>query len=384
MSLYSRRVMGRKTVVISINAAWNIVNFRRGLISALQANGFHVIALAPRDPYVSRFAELGVEYHEIEIDQQGVSPVRDLQLLLRYRQALGRIRPDVFLGYTAKPNIYGSLAAHSLGIPVINNVSGLGTAFIKQGLLTRIVSTLYRVAFSRSSTVFFQNEEDRALFVGQKLVPAAKAGLLPGSGINLEEFRPVPVQARNGGFAFLLVARLLWDKGIGEYVEAARLVRAEEPTARFQLLGFLDVANRTAIARREVEGWVTEGLIEYLGHSDDVRPVIAAADCVVLPSYREGLPRVLLEGAAMGKPLIATDVPGCRQVVEDGRNGFLCAVRDARSLADAMLRMLRQSADQRRAMGAAARAKIEAEYDERIAIERYLEAIGSTLPDRSG
>lgn len=376
--------MARKTVVISINAAWNIVNFRRGLIAALQANGFHVVALAPSDPYVSRFAELGVEYHEIKMDQQGVSPLRDLQLLFRYRQALGRIRPDVFLGYTAKPNIYGSLAAQLLGIPVINNVSGLGTAFIKQGLLTRIVSTLYRAAFSRSATVFFQNAEDRDLFVGKKLVRAAKAGLLPGSGINLDEFRPAPAPSSGDRFVFLLVARLVWDKGVGEYVEAARLVRAVEPGARFQLLGFLDVANRTAVPRSAVEAWVAEGLIDYLGHADDVRPVMSRADCIVLPSYREGLPRVLLEGAALGKPLIATDVPGCRQVVEDGRNGWLCTVRDSGSLADAMLRMLRLSPGERQDMAAAGRRKIEAEYDERIAVERYLAAIKGALGGRSG
>jgi glycosyltransferase involved in cell wall biosynthesis len=376
--------MHHRTAVISINASWNIVNFRRGLIAALQDAGFKVVALAPPDDYASRFRGIGVEYHSIDMDKQGVSPLRDLQLMLRYRRILRHIRPDVFLAYTAKPNVYGSLAAHSLGIPVINNVSGLGTAFIRQGMLTRIVSALYRVAFRRSSTVFFQNSEDLDLFVAKKLVRDAQARLLPGSGINLQEFRPpAPIAASRESFAFLLVARLLWDKGVREYVEAARLVRAEEPNARFQLLGFLDVANRTAVARSDVGSWVAEGLIDYLGHADDVRPLIAAADCVVLPSYREGLPRVLLEGAAMGKPLIATDVPGCRQVVDDGRNGFLCTVRDPRSLADAMLKMLRLSDDQWHDMGMAGRQKVEREYDERIAIQRYLIAINEAL-ERSG
>jgi glycosyltransferase involved in cell wall biosynthesis len=376
--------MSRKIVVISINASWNIVNFRRGLIAALQERGFDVVALAPADAYSARFAALGVRYHPIEMDKQGVSPLRDFQLLLRYRRALKRIRPDVFLGYTAKPNVYGSLAAHALGIPVINNVSGLGTAFIKQGLLTRIVSTLYRVAFRRSSTVFFQNSEDRDMFVRAKLVGETQARLLPGSGVNLQEFQPEPVcKATSDRFSFLLIARLLWDKGVCEYVTAARLVRECEPRARFQLLGFLDVANRTAVGRDDVERWVGEGVIEYLGHSDDVRPHIAGADCVVLPSYREGLPRVLLEGAAMGKPLIATDVPGCRQVVDDGLNGFLCTVRDPQSLADAMLKMLALGDAERAALGNAGRRKIETEYDQRIAIERYLAAINVALGQRS-
>jgi glycosyltransferase involved in cell wall biosynthesis len=306
-----------------------------------------------------------------------VSPARDLLLLARYYRALRRIGPDVFLGYTAKPNVYGSLAAQALGIKVINNVSGLGTAFIKPGLLTRIVSSLYRLAFRRSATIFFQNAEDRDLFVAEKLVPAEKAALLPGSGIDLARFEP---RARaKGPFTFLLIARLLWDKGVAEYVEAARILRGSHPDARFQLLGFLDVENRTAVPRSSVESWVAEGLIDYLGAADDVRPHLAAADCIVLPSYREGLPRTLLEASAMAKPVIATDVPGCRQVVRQGVNGYLCAVRDARSLADAMRDMIEAPAATREAMGTSARRIAEAEYDERIVAARYIEAIEAAL-----
>lgn len=369
--------MPQKTVLISINAAWNIVNFRAGLIRGLQREGYRVVAVAPEDDYSGRLAGLGVEYHPIEMDKKGVSPLRDLQLLARYHRILKRIGPDVFLGYTAKPNVYGSLAAHALGIPTINNVSGLGTAFIRDGLLTRIVSGLYRTAFRRSSTVFFQNDEDRALFVRKRLVPAGTARLLPGSGIDLDRFRPAP--PREPPFRFLLIGRMVWDKGVGEFVEAARIVRKERPDVEFQLLGFLDVANRTAVPRPSVEEWEREGLLTYLGASDDVRPFIAAADCVVLPSYREGLPRTLLEGAAMARPLIATDVPGCRQVVEHGENGFLCEVRNARSLAGAMLRMLSLPQEERAALGAAGRAKIESEYDERLVLSRYLDAIGEAL-----
>jgi glycosyltransferase involved in cell wall biosynthesis len=370
--------MKQRLAIISINASWNIINFRRGLISALQRRGFRVIALAPPDSYSDRFAGLGVEYVPIEMDKKGVSPARDLMLLARYYRILRRLKPDVFLGYTAKPNVYGSLAAQALGIKVVNNVSGLGTAFIREGLLTRIVSALYRLAFRRSATIFFQNEEDRDLFVARRLVAPERARLLPGSGIDLDRFTPAAARA-GGPFVFLLIARLLWDKGVREYVEAARIVRRQMPDARFQLLGFLDVENRTAVPRSEVEAWVDEGLIEYLGVSDDVRPQIAAADCVVLPSYREGLPRTLLEAAAMARPLIATDAPGCRQVVRDGVNGRLCAVRDAASLAEAMLAMLRTPADERLRMGAAARRIAETEYDEKVVVQRYIEAIDQAL-----
>jgi glycosyltransferase involved in cell wall biosynthesis len=367
------------TLLISINASWNIVNFRVGLIRGLRQAGYRVVALAPRDRWSERLAELGVDFHPIEMDRKGLSPARDLRLLWRYRRALRRLRPDAFLGYTAKPNVWGSLAAQSLGIPVINNVSGLGTAFIRGGWLGRLVASLYRLAFRRSATIFFQNEEDRDLFVSRRIVAAGKAGLLPGSGIDTERFRPATATAQDRPFVFLLVARLLRDKGVGEYVEAARQVRREAPETRFRLLGFLDADNRSAFSRADVEAWVGEGLIDYLGASDDVRPAIAEADCVVLPSYREGLPRTLLEAASMGKPLIATDVPGCRQVVRHETNGLLCRVRDPESLAAAMLEMLRAPPERRAGWGKAARAMVEAEYDERIVVELYLAAIADAL-----
>jgi glycosyltransferase involved in cell wall biosynthesis len=358
------------------------VNFRAGLIASLRERGYRVVALAPPDEYSDRLAGIGAEFEPIAMDKQGVSPVRDLLLFARYWRALRRLRPDVFLGYTAKPNVYGSLAAHALGIKVINNVAGLGTAFIREGLLTKIVTTLYRRAFRRSATIFFQNGEDLRLFVGSGIVDPAKARLLPGSGIDLARFAPAPARSCDGEFRFLLVARLLWDKGVREYVEAARLVRAAAPHARFQILGFLDVENRTAVPRADVEGWVKEGLIDYLGQADDVRPFLAQADTVVLPSYREGLPRVLLEGSAMAKPLIATDVPGCRDVLQEGVNGYLCAARDPQSLASAMLKMLSLAPAQRRELGLAARRKVEAEFDERLVAERYLEAIEAAIGPR--
>ena len=364
-----------KTVVISINASWNIVNFRGGLIAALRRQGMRVVALSPADAYSRRLADMGVEHVPIAIDSLGLSPLRDLMLLARYYRLLRRIRPDAFLGWTAKPNVYGSFAAHALGIPVINNISGLGTAFIAGGRLQRLVSLLYRIALRRSARVFFQNPEDRLLFLDNGLARPAQTRLLPGSGINLDRFRPVATAARGEPFTFLLIGRLLWQKGVREYVEAARIVRRDAPEARFQLLGFLDAANRSAVGRSDVNRWQAERLIDYLGAADDVRPHIAAADCLVLPSYREGLPRALLEGAAMGKPLIATDVPGCRQAVEHEINGLLCAARDPAALADAMLAMIRLPAARRAAMGAAGRARIEREFCEGNAVQPYLDAL---------
>jgi glycosyltransferase involved in cell wall biosynthesis len=370
--------MPKTTIVISTNAAWNVVNFRAGLVAALQRSGYRVVALAPPDASVGRMAAMGIEYRPIAMDRKGVSPIADLLLLCRYWTGLRRLRARIFLGYTAKPNIYGSLAAQMLGIKVINNVSGLGTAFIKEGLLTRIVSALYRRAFRRSATVFFQNEEDQALFVAKGLVSVEQAQLMPGSGVDLERFTPAP-RAGDDRFVFLMGGRLLWDKGVGEYIAAARIVRRTFPNVRFQLLGFLDAVNRTAVPRATVEQWVAEGIVEYLGETDDVRPFIAAADCVVLPSYREGLPRTLLEAAAMARPVIATDVPGCRHIVADEVNGLLCIVRDPESLARAMVRMIESPQDLRDRWGRAGRERVEREFDERIAVRLYQDAIDDAL-----
>jgi glycosyltransferase involved in cell wall biosynthesis len=369
-------------VLISINTSWNIYNFRAGLIRALVAAGHEVIAAAPPDAYSERLAELGCRYVPLPMDNKGTSPVNDLILTARYLRLFRRERPDVFLGYTIKPNIYGSLAARLLGIPVVNNISGLGTVFISDSWITHLVKRLYRAALVRSDRVFFQNEDDLAVFLVDGLVRREQTDLLPGSGIDLMRFRPQPSSRSGDGFRFLLAARLLWDKGIGEYVEAARMIKRTAPAAIFQLLGFLDVENPTAIDRASVEGWVAEGAIDYLGASDDIRPVLAAADCVVLPSYREGTPRSLLEAAAMAKPLIASDVPGCRQVVIDGENGLLCRARDSRDLAEKMLAMMARSPKARAAMGARSRARMEAAFDERIVIRRYLAAIKAARADR--
>lgn len=363
-------------VVIALNTAWNLVNFRAGLIRALVAEGYEVVAVAPNDEYAPRLAELGCRFVALPMDNKGTHPGRDLLLFFRFLNLLRRERPDIFLGYTVKPNVYGSLAAHVLGIPVVNNIAGLGAVFIRDNWLTRLVRLLYKTALSRSRHVFFQNDEDMRLFVEQGLVASDKVSRLPGSGVDLSTFRYAPMlPLENRTFHFLLAARLLWDKGVGEYVEAARMVRRKYPTAKFQLLGFLDVQNPTTVSSAQMDDWVKEGVVEYLGVADDVKPYLVAADCVVLPSYREGVPRSLLEAAAIGRPIVTTDAAGCRDVVDDGVNGLLCRVGDADDLADKLLRMIEMSPEERMLMGQAGRRKMELEFDEKIVIRRYLEVI---------
>jgi glycosyltransferase involved in cell wall biosynthesis len=369
-------------IVLAANTSWNLVNFRANIIAALREAGFRVVVIAPRDAHSAALARLGVEFRPLAFRSAGISPVADALLFLRYWRLLRAIRPVAFLGFTIKPNIYGSLAARALGIPTINNVSGLGTAFIKQGPVTRIATALYRLALRRAATVFFQNDEDRGHFLASRIVDAERTHLLPGSGVDLERFAVAPLPAPVPGgapFTFLLVARLLWDKGVQEYVDAAAMVRRVHPDARFQILGFADVDNRTAVPRATLDGWVKGGQIEHLGASEDVRPFITAADCVVLPSYREGLPRSLLEASAMARPIVATDVPGVRDAVEDQVTGLLCAPRSADSLAAAMLAMIAMPRDARQAMGAAGRARVERRFGIDEVTRLYLAAVERAL-----
>jgi glycosyltransferase involved in cell wall biosynthesis len=369
-------------VLISVNTAWNLINFRSGLIRGFQDAGYEVVTVAPPDDHVPRLRELGCSFIPLAMDNKGTHPGRDLLLLWRFWRLLHKERPDVYLGYTVKPNIYGSLAAHALGIPVINNVAGLGAVFIKHNWLTRLVKGLYRYALSRSVKVFFQNEDDRRLFTEGGLVRADITDRLPGSGIDLTRFSAAPLADAPGrnGLRFLLIARMLWDKGVGEYVEAARRVRQNHPDAEFFLLGFLDVQNPAAIPRDQMEKWVAEGAIHYLGTADDVRPHIADADCIVLPSYREGVPRTLLEAAAMARPIITTDAVGCREVVDDGVNGYLCKPRDIEDLAAKVQQMIGLSEEERSRMGRMGREKVEREFDEQIVIRKYLEIVGKVVP----
>ncbi len=365
-------------ILISVNTAWNLVNFRAGLIRALVAQGHEVIAAAPFDNYAPRLAELGCRFVPLPMHNGGTDPGRDAMLLWRFVRLFWRERPDVYLGYTVKPNVYGSLAARWLGIAVINNIAGLGAVFIKDGWLVRLVRWLYRVALARSAKVFFQNGDDRQLFISGGLVRAEVSDLLPGSGIDLTRFAVQPLMVLNGGarkFRFLLIARMLWDKGVAEFVEAARLIHARWPQAECCLLGFVDVQNPAAVSAAQMDIWVSQGLVKYLGVSDDVRAEIATADCIVLPSYREGTPRTLLEAAAMGRPIITTDAVGCREVVDDGQNGYLCKLRDASDLADKMQQMLSLPLAQRQQMADYGRRKMEREFDEQIVIQKYLDAI---------
>jgi glycosyltransferase involved in cell wall biosynthesis len=370
-------------IALVCNTAWAIHTYRRGLLRALTQSGAQVTVIAPRDRTFEPLAKMGCRCVELPVASKGTNPLDDLRTLLALFRQYRALKPGVVFHYTIKPNIYGSIAAWLARTPSVAVTTGLGYVFIQKSRVAKVAKRLYRFAFRFPREVWFLNRDDEAAFKDQDLlVHPERARLLHGEGVDLDDFPLTPLP---GGetFAFVLIGRLLWDKGVGEYVEAARSLRARYPHVRFRLLGPVGVDNPSAISREQVAQWEREGVIEYLGETTDVRPFIADADCVVLPSYREGVPRTLMEASAMGRPTVATDVPGCREVVDDGVNGLLCAAQDAASLAASLERMLGFDTATRTAMAARGRKKIEKEFDERVVVQRYRELIreitGSTF-----
>jgi glycosyltransferase involved in cell wall biosynthesis len=363
----------RPPLLLVGNSSWNLAHFRGGLIGALQAAGWRVEAAVPDgDPPVAR----KVLTHHFPLVADSMAPRNELRSLLGLIRILRAVRPAAVLSFTPKGNIYAGLAARAVGLPFLPNVSGLGTGFIRGGLLQRLQQALYREAFRPAPTVFFQNSDDSRLFEELGLVDPAQTRLLPGSGVDCRRFRPSPFPAsREGEAALLFVGRLLGDKGVRELAEAMRLVRSSRPGVRLTLVGELGAANRTAISKEEVQGWERDGLLRHAGRTDDVRPFLAAADAVVLPSYREGMPRSLLEAAACGRPMLAADVPGCRELVAHGENGLLFEARSAPSLAEAIGRFADTPLATRRAWGASARRLAEQRFDERLVHEAYLQSV---------
>ena len=365
-------------VAIMINTSWNIFNFRKGLVQAFLDRGDEVVAIAPPDNYSNRLTELGCSYRPLEINASGMNPVIDFGLILTMRRILKDEQPDVLLTYTIKPNIYGSLASHGLHIPCICNVSGLGTVFLWKGAVKKLAVRLYKYSFRRTSWVFFQNDEDRTDFINLIPIPLNKTSLLPGSGINTEHFKPIAVEP-NEQPVFTMIGRLIVEKGVYDFIEAIRLVKKRKPNTRFRLIGEFDPSHARSIKKEELDSWIAEELIDYVPHLTDVRDALATSDVVVLPSYREGTPRTLLEAGAMAKPMIATDVPGCRHVVKDGDNGFLCKVQSPKDLAAKMLLFLALSSQEREQMAITSRKMIVDKFDEQIVIDHYLKLIDDLL-----
>lgn len=364
-------------IALVANTSWYLYNFRRNLMSELKSQGHQVIAIGSADDYALRLKGERFSQRAISFNQAGVNPAKEMRTVHELRKIFLSEDVDVVLSWTPKGNIYSALALIGQRRSLIANVSGLGRAFVHRNWITLIVRRLLKISLGRANVIFFQNKDDRDMFIANRLVDEKRSLLLPGSGVDLSRFQPRPSKASDDCVCVLMISRLLWSKGIQEYVDAARVLQREDSRWKFQILGALDESGSSGVQNTQLQTWISEGVIEYLGTTDDVRDAIAQADCVVLPSYREGLPRSMLEASAMARPILTTNVPGCKDCVDDGVNGFLFQPHNANDLIRVLNKFKGLNNDARISMGSAGRHKVEMEFDERIVIDRYLLAINA-------
>jgi glycosyltransferase involved in cell wall biosynthesis len=364
--------------ILFANTDWYLYNFRRSLAAALRERGHEVLLVSPPGPYGEKLRTLGFRWIAAPMERASLNPLRELALLGWLWRLMRRERPDVVHGFTIKCAIYGALVGRLVGAGRINAVAGMGYVFTSEALRARLlrpaVRALMRVALGgKRARLILQNPDDVRFFERAGITPPEQVRLIPGSGVDCSRFVAAREEriADKGPFRVVLAARLLWDKGLAEFVEAARMLKVENRSLQFLLAGVPDYGNPAAVPENTIQAWQAEGLVQWLGHVSDMPDLLARADIVVLPSYREGLPKTLIEAAACGRPLITTDVPGCREVVTDGVNGLLVPLRDAKALASAISR-LQDDPWLARRLGLAAREKALAEFDERIVIARTL------------
>ncbi len=362
------------------NTAWSMVKFRYSLMQSIVQNDHELFVLAPSDKYVGDIERLGAVFIHLDMDNSGANILSDFILINRLHKIYKEIKPDMIFHYTIKPNIYGSIAANYANIISISIITGLGYTFIHNNLTSKVARKLYKFALGYSHEVWFINQDDKKYFLKCGIVEEKKCLLLPGEGVNTQKFIPQPNIPENEKFTFILIARLLWDKGVNEYIQAARVLKSSlKDKVVCKLAGFVESKNPQAIDRRQVIKWQKEGIIEFIGATDNVKEFISLADCVVLPSYREGMSMILMEAGAMKKPIIASDVPGCRELVMDEKSGYLCRPRDHVDLLKKMQKMYETDLDERKRMGERARAHIVENFDEKITISIYLEKMRSIL-----
>lgn len=329
-------------IILFANTDWYLYNFRLTLAQALKTQGHDVVLISPPGEYSLKLQEMGFRWQPFAFSRRGLNPVSEVITLLRWERLYRREKPDLVHHFTIKCVLYGSFAARRVGVPrVVNSITGLGYVFISRAVKARLirwlVSRWYRMAL-RGTDVIFQNPEDRQLFLSYQFTDEEHSYLIPGSGVDVKRF--FPCEETSGMPVVVLPARLLWDKGVGEFVEAARILRAEGIRARFALVGKIDGGNPSAVPISQLTAWQKEEVVEWWGWQEDIAAVYAQAHIVCLPSYREGMPRVLAEAGASGRPVVATNVPGCNMVVRDGVNGLLVEPRNAQALADALRRLI--------------------------------------------
>ena len=384
-------------LAILSNTSWSVYQFRYGLLRALLDRGIEVTIIAPEDDYSPWLTALGCKFVPVSLQKYSLNPLSDLRYWRQLNKILDEHQIDHLITYTIKPNIYGQLAARRRDIAGLAVVTGLGRLFIKPSWKTLPVKQLFRRALRSAEQVWFLNQEDQHFFLQHRLISPGQAGLLPSEGVDIQQYTESPLPQRDPSaipqpgshrpytesfrrdrpFTFLFAGRLMQEKGLYEFIEAARQLRSRQPATVFWVAGFVEKDMPGAIREEQLQAWVKEGLIDYWGPQEDIRPLLQACDAVVLPTYyREGVPRILLEAASTGRPIIATDNVGCREIVIDGLNGYCCHVNDAADLCDKMEKLLLLPPAARTAMAAAGRHLVSTQHDEQVVIQRYLAFLG--------
>lgn len=364
---------GKMKILILSNYANGLYLFRKEVLAAFLKAGYEVVVSVPPDENCKKVEELGCKVIPTEFERRGNNPIHDLKLLLKYIKLLRTQKPDIVLTYTIKPNLYGGLACRFCKIPYLVNITGLGTAIEGQGVLGKILLWFYRIATRDAACIFFQNEGNRE-FMQKRGIGRERSRLLPGSGVNLKEHPFSEYPSEENGIVFLAVLRIMKDKGIEEYLKAAEQMKEEYPNTYFYLAGEYEEETRSRY-EPEIERLSGQEVIRYLGHIDNVPEVMAASHVIVHPSYHEGLSNVLLEAAACGRPVLASDVPGCRETLQDKVSGLLFLPESVESLIETMKVFLNYTLEKRKEMGTEGRKYVESVFDRNIVISIYLEEI---------
>lgn len=370
-----------KVIALVANTTWNIYNFRLNLIEKFLGEGYRVVVVAPVDEYLiykDKYPSV-LHYNLQRLVRDGVNPLTDIRLFLELRHIYREINPDVILHFTNKPNVYGSLAAKSLHLKSIAIITGLGYPFIHGGLLKSIVTTLYKISGRFNEKFIFENMEDRELFESLNIVTKQKSVSIKGCGVNTQWYKPRENTKKTNKTVFTFIGRLLYDKGIREFVEAAKIVGEKRKDVEFLIVGEIDENNPATIDKKELIQWMEDEIIQYLGFIKDIREVIASSDCIVLPSYREAIARTITEGMAMGKPIITSQTAGCREAVEDGENGYLVEIKNSKALADTFLKFMSLLPEEKKRMGEISRIKACNEFDDVIIANQINEIVREIL-----
>ncbi len=373
----SAKNSGKSRVLLCSNTSFSLFNFRTALIKKLKETGFEVICVSSLDPFSSELEKISTFIPVKNLKRKGKNPSEEIVLIKEFFEIYRKIKPNIAIHFTIKPNIYGNLICGVLGIPSIAVVTGLGYAFTQKNFLTQIIKVLYKTSFRFATKVIFQNPDDMQMFIDEKIITQDKAKVILGSGVDTNLFSPLSfVDSKKRKFTFIFVGRLLQHKGIYEIVSAIKTLQQKGYKFSFIIVGAPDEGNPASINLEDIRRWENENLIEYIGFRKDVRPYLAIADVFVFPSYyREGIPRAILEAMAMGKPVITTRTPGCRETVREGVNGFLVEPRDPTSLALAMEKMINIPKKELHKMGEESRKMVIQKFDEKKIVKEYLSII---------